>query len=89
LNFVRLFEKRDGAVLAIHRMNRVVGDDIVLQPICPGCARMLGPSPAAPAAGAAPVRTYACEQCAVWVTEAVEAAAAGNAGASRQRDLLR
>jgi hypothetical protein len=58
-------------MLAIQKLPMVVGEHIVLQPFCPGCGLLLRrTSPRADAI--ADLRSYACDECAVSVTESAD-----------------
>jgi hypothetical protein len=58
---------------AIQKSMQAVGDDNVLQPACPSCGRPLRLSRITPGTSGLPdLRTYACQECGVWVIEADE-----------------
>lgn len=52
-------------------LTQAIGDDSILAPACPSCGRALRLSRIMPGTGGlADLRTYACRECGVWVTEA-------------------
>jgi hypothetical protein len=79
LNFNRAFdnEQVDRAailrcsMLALRDLMRPVGEQNVLQPVCPICSRPLRLTRSTPRDGGLPeLRTYGCTGCGVWLTEA-------------------
>jgi ribosomal protein L37AE/L43A len=59
-------------MLAMRQMAmQAVGEETMLKPACPSCGRALRLSRITPGTdGLADLRTYACRECGVWVTEA-------------------
>jgi transposase-like protein len=58
---------------AMQMSMQAVGDNAILHPdpACPSCGRALRLSRVTPGTGGlADLRTYACRECGVWVTEA-------------------
>jgi hypothetical protein len=58
-------------MLAIRDLVRDVGGQ--LQPACPSCGKTLRITRITPRPGGRPdLRTYGCQQCGVWLTEAAD-----------------
>jgi transposase-like protein len=66
-------------MLAIRDLMREVGGQ--LQPACPSCGKPLRVTRITPqSCGRADLRTYGCQQCGVWLTEAVADPIGGTIG---------
>jgi hypothetical protein len=60
-------------MLALRDLMRPVGEQNVLQPVCPICSRALRLRQIKPKSGErSELRTYGCTGCGVWLTEAAE-----------------
>lgn len=58
-------------MLTMQKLKQAVSDDTILQPLCPSCGKALRLSQLTPGTrGLADLRTYACRECGVWMTEA-------------------
>ena len=57
-------------MLAIRDLMREVAGQ--LQPACPSCGKALRLTRVMPRPDALDLRTYGCEQCGVWLTEAAD-----------------
>lgn len=57
-------------MLAIRDLMREVAGR--LQPACPSCGEALQLTRVMPRPGAQDLRTYGCQQCSVWLTEAAD-----------------
>jgi hypothetical protein len=56
---------------ATQKLMQATGDHSILQPPCPSCGRTLQLSRIMPGTSHLPdLRTYACRECGVWLTEA-------------------
>jgi hypothetical protein len=81
LNFNRAFETcmpvgqecLRWIMLALRDLMRPVGEQNLLQPVCPICSRPLRLSRITPRDGElSELRTYGCTGCGVWLTEAAD-----------------
>ena len=60
-------------MLALRDLMRPVGEQNLLQPVCPICSRPLRLTRVTPRDGAlSELRTYGCTGCGVWLTEAAD-----------------
>jgi hypothetical protein len=57
-------------MLAIRDLMREIGGQ--LQPACPSCGKALRLTRVMPRLGGTDLRTYGCQQCGVWLTEAAD-----------------
>ena len=58
---------------AMEKLMPAVGNDIIFQPACPSCGRVLRLSRITPGSnGFADLQTFSCWECGVWVTQAAE-----------------
>jgi hypothetical protein len=58
-------------MLATQKTTEAADDSAALRPVCPSCGRALQLSRVTPGSKGLPdLRTYACRECGVWLSEA-------------------
>jgi predicted RNA-binding Zn-ribbon protein involved in translation (DUF1610 family) len=58
-------------MLAMRELTRPGSDHVIAQPACPSCGKTLRLTRVTPGSdGRADLRTYSCQVCGFWVTEA-------------------
>jgi transposase-like protein len=58
-------------MLAMQKLTEPTDDDNTVRPACPSCGRALQLSRITPGSKGVPdLRTYACRDCGLWLTEA-------------------